>query len=722
MRGVRSWFVGWLIHRRSALEEPLTRWRARSILWRLRLQRDSPFRSRPPEGFLRGIDFYSRQELIKSLTTMLKTYREAGGRYPNLVSPRLFSEKLSHAKFFSPIKVPESGNKLLTAHFLPAELQARVRVPVIAWQGDTARLPANGELAEGLYYLKASHGSSMVRRIRYPLTDDQRRALTATSHQWLNTPYGVTQGEWWYEVFPKKILIEEAVVERSPSLVVLLFVIDGDVAFISVDAKSLEPGLPTRCLHLDSNFRPLLRQKQASERLFDFQLSESLQRECLEVARLIGARFRSARIDLIVGDDGRIYLNEITLSSNSGLPFENQELDRQLGSLWRGADLFDLSQAIAPVPGRLAGRTLIARMRRVKSRATGWLVRRRAALEEPLTRWLAHSILWRMRLNPRSPFHTDPPQGWQRGIDFYSREELLDSITNVLLAYRRDSGRYPNLISPRLYTEKVNHAKFFSPIKIPESGNKLLTATFLPPSLRSSVSVPEIVWDADAPTLPDNESLPAGDYYLKASHGSSMLRRIRFPLAPVERQQLEATCREWLNQPYGLGLGEWWYNTFPKRILIERSVAALSPSIAFLFYVIRGEVEMICVYAKPIEAGQRSRNLRMDGRFRPMAIQNSDCEVLEEFHLSEANRRRCLEVAQKIGRQFRFVRIDLLIGDDERIYLNEVTLTPGAGVPLEDKDLDLHLGSLWPGTWFFEPALLPGPASAGGVSEHDPRD
>jgi hypothetical protein len=92
MRGVRSWFVGWLIHRRSALEEPLTRWRARSILWRLRLQRDSPFRSRPPEGFLRGIDFYSRQELIKSLTTMLKTYREAGGRYPNLVSPRLFSE------------------------------------------------------------------------------------------------------------------------------------------------------------------------------------------------------------------------------------------------------------------------------------------------------------------------------------------------------------------------------------------------------------------------------------------------------------------------------------------------------------------------------------------------------------------------------------------------------------------------------------------------------
>lgn len=341
----------------------------------------------------------------------------------------------------------------------------------------------------------------------------------------------------------------------------------------------------------------------------------------------------------------------------------------------------------------------------------GWLIHRRAALEEHLTRWRARSILWRLRLKRDSPFRTRPPEGFLRGIDFYSRRELIRTLATVLTTYRQAGGRYPDLVSPRLYSEKLSHAKFFSPIKVPESGNKLLTATFLPPSLHSSVSVPEMVWDADAPTLPENESLPAGDYYLKASHGSSMLRRIRFPMAPAERQQLEATCREWLNQPYGLGLGEWWYNTFPKRILIERSVAALSPSIAFLFYVIRGEVEMICVYAKPIEAGQRRRNLRMDGRFRPMAIQNSDCEVFEEFHLSEANRRRCLDVAQKIGRQFRFVRIDLLIGDDERIYLNEVTLTPGAGVPLEDKDLDLHLGSLWSGTWFFEPALLPGPAA-----------
>jgi|GEM_PF-1999708 len=392
MRGVRSWFVGWLIHRRSALEEPLTRWRARSILWRLRLKRDSPFRSRPPEGFLRGIDFYSRQELIKSLTTMLKTYREAGGRYPNLVSPRLFSEKLNHAKYFSPIKIPESGNKLLTANFLPASLHGCVSVPEILWHSNEPRLPDNNTVAAGLYYLKASHGSGMVRRIHFPLGEEERRELEGLCGNWLNQPYGLELGEWWYNTFPRRILIEEAVTTRSPSLTLLFYVIDANVVMISVDEKPLAPGCLTRCLRLDASWQPLKHQKSEQERLEVFQLGETIKRDCLAVARSIGSQFRSARIDLIVGDDGRIYLNEVTLSSSAGLPWQDREMDRQLGSLWRGADLFDLSQAIAPVPGRLAGRTLIARMRRVKSRATGWLVRRRAALEEPLTRWLSPRV------------------------------------------------------------------------------------------------------------------------------------------------------------------------------------------------------------------------------------------------------------------------------------------------------------------------------------------
>lgn len=332
----------WLRRVRSALGTHRRRWHARCIVRSLERARSSPLRTPAPTGYQRGIDFYSRRHLIDTLAKVLSEYRIASGRYPDLVSPRLFSEKLNHAKFFVPIKVPESGNKLLTASFLPPDLHDRVRVPAIVWQGDAPRLPGNDALAPGLYYLKANHGSSMVRRIRYPLAEGERRELEATCAQWLTTPYGLDKGEWWYDTFPRRVLIEEAVVAQSPSLALLLFVIHGEVEFISVDAKPLDPGSPTRCLHLDGTFQPLPRQKGEAERLRHFQLSETVQRQCLEVARLIGSRFHSVRVDLLVGDDGRIYLNEITLSSNSGLPFKNRELDRDLGSVWEGADLFAL--------------------------------------------------------------------------------------------------------------------------------------------------------------------------------------------------------------------------------------------------------------------------------------------------------------------------------------------------------------------------------------------
>ena len=112
--------------------------------------------------------------------------------------------------------------------------------------------------------------------------------------------------------------------------------------------KASGAGCPTRCLVLDENWQPLKHQESEEKRLRDFQLSDTLKQQCLAVARSIGSQFRSARIDLIIGDDGRIYLNEVTLSSSAGKPWLDRKEDQRMGRLWRGADLFDLSQAIEP--------------------------------------------------------------------------------------------------------------------------------------------------------------------------------------------------------------------------------------------------------------------------------------------------------------------------------------------------------------------------------------
>ena len=322
----------------------------------------------------------------------------------------------------------------------------------------------------------------------------------------------------------------------------------------------------------------------------------------------------------------------------------------------------------------------------------------RRALSAAISRHLARRLLRTMERAIPSPFATAPPEGYRRGIDHYSRQELIAALQNVLASYRRACGRYPDLARPRLYSEKVNHAKFFAPIKVPESGNKLLTGSLLPPPLGERVSVPEVVWHHDQPLLPANGALAAGVYYLKASHGSDMVRLIRYPLEPGQREALEASCQRWLSRPFGLEHGEWWYNAFPRRLLIEKSISSRIPSLSLLFYVLGGEVALITIFAKALQRGEPNRRLLLDGRFVPLAEQDPVEKRLEDFQLSELLQRRCLEVARALACPFHAVRVDLMVGDDGRIFLNEVTFSPNNGLPFVGRDLDLQLGQLWAGT------------------------
>jgi len=174
-----------------------------------------------------------------------------------------------------------------------------------------------------------------------------------------------------------------------------------------------------------------------------------------------------------------------------------------------------------------------------------------------ITRLQAPRILRALEQSSPSPFATRPAEGWLRGIDVYERQELIATLHRVLATYWKATGRFPDLVNPRLYSEKVTRAKFLASFKVPESGNKFLTASFLPPGLEDLVSLPEIVWRGNQPTLPADDSLPPGEYFLKASHGSRMVRRIRYPLESGLRRELESVSQRWLSRSFKLDQGEW---------------------------------------------------------------------------------------------------------------------------------------------------------------------
>lgn len=297
-----------------------------------------------------------------------------------------------------------------------------------------------------------------------------------------------------------------------------------------------------------------------------------------------------------------------------------------------------------------------------------------------------------IRRLPDSPFRRKPRLGHARGIDFYEPAKLLPVVAMALLKFYVAHKVLPNLVHPRTFNEKLTWSKFFSELKVPESGNKLLTHTFIPAGLRGEVRTAPVLWHAPSSVLPGNDEIAPGTYYFKSNHGSGMFERIAYPLSEEDRARLEATGSEWLTKPFGLQDGEWWYSIFRKELLLEDEIVMLGSTMSWNFYVFAGEVAFIAVYRKS-ETGEESTWLDPD--FKLLSHQNPKRPRVNFSNLPEAVKERMKIYAGEIGRTIPFVRVDFMVGLDETIYLGEMTFTPGNGLTPRPSDINLSLGEKW---------------------------
>ena len=288
-------------------------------------------------------------------------------------------------------------------------------------------------------------------------------------------------------------------------------------------------------------------------------------------------------------------------------------------------------------------------------------LRERLAAARGPARELAAEI--RRRYRPRDPALSRP--GHARGVDAYSEADLERVITTIFAYYRKVAGRYPDLLQPRLYSEKINALKLFAYFKVPESGNKLATASFLTPDAAAILRMPEVAWHSPQAGLPANDAVPPGEYYLKSSHGSGQCLRIRYPLSPESRETLDAQSARWLVTRYGLETGEWWYGAFRPQLLLERCVTRRDPSAAILYFLFRGEVHSIYVDEKLLDGTHRARASLYDPEFRLLPEAAGNSEPIGAFSISDGMKERALAAVRSIGRTFEAVRVDLIAGDAE---------------------------------------------------------
>lgn len=297
-----------------------------------------------------------------------------------------------------------------------------------------------------------------------------------------------------------------------------------------------------------------------------------------------------------------------------------------------------------------------------------------------------------LMLQEPSPFFEYPKNGFKRGIDFYSTTSFIDVLLDAVCMFRRKHNRFPDLTDPKRFSDKLFRSKFFYAFKTPETGNKLLNQHFIPDTARHLVSCPEIVWRSTVAELPRNGKIEDGLYYLKTNHGCNMYRRVRFPLADAPRRALEAKFSGFLKLRYGMRSGEWWYNDFVTEIFLERSVSEQPNSIAWNHFVFGGKVVLLSVFRKVADDAEATL---LDPDYNQIDFQNPSRQRVSFALPSPALRAKMNEAARLIGGQFGFARVDFLIGDDEQLYLSEITFTPGNGLTHWPDDLDFELGGLW---------------------------
>jgi hypothetical protein len=214
---------------------------------------------------------------------------------------------------------------------------------------------------------------------------------------------------------------------------------------------------------------------------------------------------------------------------------------------------------------------------------------------------------------------------------------------------------------------------------------------------------------AEDPDELDFDALPR-EFVLKPSHGSGAVWVVTDQARPggvlpvntwnpavthpdsTDRARMVAAARGWLASNLGREALEWAYLDVEPRLLVEELLPWRDgdPPTELKLWTFHGQVRMI-------------RHIRNSFTERRAATFSRNWEVLEarsadlpldQLPLPPDGLDRMIEIAERLGREIDFVRVDLY-DSDGRIVFGELTNYPWGGWPVWEPAFDEWLGSWW---------------------------
>jgi hypothetical protein len=268
---------------------------------------------------------------LSDIRKVLRHHRNAFGRYPNLIRPRRFSEKMQWRKLFdlNPI-YPDVTCKLAARDFITFRVRDAI-LPALLWTGDKAeQVPL--ETLDAPYVLKCSHGSGFNVIVQDRATLDVAAACEKL-RRWLAVSYSDIHREPAYLPIKPRLLAERMLLEAdgSPAVEHKVYVFDGKPRLIqSVVVDRARKRLDT--FH-DPDWRRIDWRLQNPIFAGELRRPPRLAR-MMAMAELLGAGFDHLRVDFYEWR-GEPCVGELTLYNYAGLAeFKPEEAELLIGSWW----------------------------------------------------------------------------------------------------------------------------------------------------------------------------------------------------------------------------------------------------------------------------------------------------------------------------------------------------------------------------------------------------
>lgn len=287
-------------------------------------------------------------------------------------------------------------------------------------------------------------------------------------------------------------------------------------------------------------------------------------------------------------------------------------------------------------------------------------------------------------------------------------KSMLPAPLFLGLLHHKYIGRYPNLLRPTTFNEKILQKSLRPDPWLTELTDKLTVRDYVARKLGEShliplLAAPETFTKEVFDALPDS-------FVMKANHGSSYVKVVTDKSA-TSFEALQELANHWLSLDFYKIGREKHYRPIKPHILFEQLLRDESGNVPpdYKLQCFGAKSGRLVIYILVISDrfGADTRGDLYDVNWNHLDVAIGEYKPSAKPPPRPDNLDAIVDAAVKLSADFDYVRVDLY-SPGNQIYFGELTFTPGAGVlPFMPDRIDYEWGSLIPDAYLSIRPCLP---------------